>query len=204
MKTFFTSAFCLICTLFWLTNCQQTATDKTATDKTATGGDAASAEGAQFTSEALVRGEYLVNVLGCDDCHTPKTMTPQGPIPDMSRRFIGHPATEVFVLDDEKKSFIKKENVSIFSPGMTAAAGPWGLSYAANITSDVTGIGAWTEAQFIKALREGKTKGLDDTRPILPPMPWPSYRNLSDDDLKAVFAYLQALPPQRNVVPPPM
>jgi len=45
---------------------------------------------------------------------------------------------------------------------------------------------------------------LDDTRPILPPMPWPSYRNLSDDDLKAVFAYLQALPPQRNVVPPPM
>ena len=42
------------------------------------------------------------------------------------------------------------------------------------------------------------------SRPILPPMPWPVYRNMTDDDLKAVFAYLKSLPPIRNQVPDPL
>ncbi|GAB1443700.1 hypothetical protein MASR2M39_25420 [Ignavibacteriales bacterium] len=59
-----------------------------------------------------------------------------------------------------------------------------GASFAANLTSDATGIGTRTEEQFIKALREGN-KGLDNTRPLLPPMPWQSYAKMTDDDLKA-------------------
>jgi hypothetical protein len=153
--------------------------------------------------ESLVqRGEYLTNALGCDDCHTPKNMTPQGPVPDMERRFMGHPTAEAFSLDD-KKELIAAQHISIFSPGMTAAAGPWGASFAANLTPDDTGIGAWSEAQFIKAMREGKSKGLDNTRPLLPPMPWPSYKNLNDEDLKAVFAFLKTVKPIENVVPLP-
>jgi cytochrome c553 len=86
---------------------------------------------------------------------------------------------------------------------LTAAIGPWGISYAANLTPDDTGTGNWTEAQFMKAIREGKSKGLDGARPLLPPMPWEVARNMSDEDLKAVFAYLQSVKPIKNVVPNP-
>jgi len=181
----------LMIVAFGLANCQQQPADKPATTE------------AQTPKEDPVkRGEYLVTVLGCDDCHTPKNMTPQGPAPDMSRRFMGHPAEEPFAADDLKKA-ITERYVAVFSPGMTAAAGPWGVSFAANITSDDTGIGTWTEAQFIKAIREGKSKGMDGTRPILPPMPIPSYRHLSDEDLKAMFAYLKTVNPVKNAVPNP-
>lgn len=193
MKTHFFPAFCLLVAMSWLTNCQQQPAEKPAATETAA---------AATVEDSAKRGEYLVSVLGCDDCHTPKSMTPQGPVPDMSRRFMGHPAGEPFTTDDKKK-MITEQFVAVFSPGMTAAAGPWGVSYAANITSDDTGIGTWTEAQFIKALREGKSKGMDGTRPILPPMPIPSYKNLSDDDLKAVFAYLKKVNPVKNTVPAP-
>ncbi|MBV6439373.1 MAG: diheme cytochrome c-553 [Haliscomenobacteraceae bacterium CHB4] len=191
MKTRLFSAFCLLIAISWLTNCQQQPAEKPAT-----------AEAQASEEDPAKRGEYLVTVLGCDDCHTPKNMGPQGPAPDMSRRFMGHPADELFVADDLKKA-ISERFVAVFSPGMTAAAGPWGVSYAANITSDDTGIGTWTEAQFIKAIREGKSKGMDGTRPILPPMPIPSYRHLTDDDLKAIFAYLKTVNPVKNAVPAP-
>jgi len=115
---------------------------------------------------------------------------------------MGHPSAEAFSLAD-KKELIAAQQVAVFSAGMTAAAGPWGVSFAANLTSDDTGIGVWSEAQFIKAMREGKSKGLDNTRPLLPPMPWPSYKNLNDDDLKAVFAFLKTVKPIENVVPLP-
>lgn len=191
MKTRLFPALCLLFAISWLTNCQQQPAEKPAT-----------AEAQAPKEDPVKRGEYLVSVLGCDDCHTPKNMGPQGPAPDMSRRFMGHPADEPFAADDLKKA-ISERFVAVFSPGMTAAAGPWGVSYAANITSDDTGIGTWTEAQFIKAIREGKSKGMDGTRPILPPMPIPSYRHLTDDDLKAIFAYLKTVNPVKNVVPAP-
>ncbi|MNE65179.1 Fructose dehydrogenase cytochrome subunit precursor [compost metagenome] len=81
--------------------------------------------------------------------------------------------------------------------------GPWGSSYSANITSDATGIGQWSEEQFIKCIRTGKSKGLDNGRPLLPPMPWQSYAQLNDTDLKSIFAYLQTVKPVDNVVPAP-
>ena len=191
MKNNLFPALVLVVAAFGLTNCQQQPAEKTDTADTATAKES-----------PVQRGEYLSNILGCDDCHTPKNMTPQGPVPDMARRFMGHPAEEPFAADDMKKQ-ISERFVAVFSPGMTAAAGPWGVTYAANITPDDTGIGTWTEAQFIKAIREGKSKGMDGTRPILPPMPWPGYAKMTDDDLKALFAYMKTMKPIKNVVPQP-
>lgn len=160
---------------------------------------------AQLDSAALIkRGDYLVTVLVCDDCHTPKKMTPNGPEPDLTRRLSGHPANEVFQSDDLKNKLIKDEQVAVFSAGLTGIAGPWGVSYAANLTPDETGTGNWTEANFFKAIREGKYKGMDGGRSLLPPMPWQQYRNLSDEDLKAIFAYIKSLKPINNMVPKPI
>lgn len=191
MKTPLFFALGLAAVLIALSNCQQ---------QTAEAGNPSAPKAPK--EDPVKRGEYLVSILGCDDCHTPKNMGPRGPEPDMTRRFMGHPANEPFTTDDKKK-MISEQHVAIFSPGMTAAAGPWGVSYAANITPDDTGMGAWTEAQFLKAIREGKNKGMDGTRPILPPMPWPLYRNMTDDDLKAIYAYLKTVKPIKNAVPAP-
>ncbi len=84
---------------------------------------------------------------------------------------------------------------------LSAWVGPWGIYYAANITSDSTGIGNWTEEQFLLYLRKGKYKGLATNRTLLPPMPWPGLSLLSDDELKAIFAYLKSTKPIINVVP---
>jgi hypothetical protein len=82
----------------------------------------------------------------------------------------------------------------------TAFAGPWGISYAINLTPDEnTGIGIWTEDMFVKAIKMGKHMGT--SRTIMPPMPWPAYSNLSEDDLKALYAYLRTLKPVKNRVP---
>jgi len=159
---------------------------------------------AATNAELVKRGEYLAGIMGCDDCHTPKKMTEHGPEPDFSRRFMGHPADEIFTSDELKNKLIKEQQVAVFSPGLTGFAGLWGVSYAANLTPDDTGIGSWTETQFFKAIREGKSKGLDGARPLLPPMPWQQYRRLKDEDLSAIFAYLKSLPPIKNVVPKPL
>lgn len=143
------------------------------------------------------RGAYLVSIMGCNDCHTPKKMGPQGPVFDEERTLSGHPA-EMPVAPYEAGT---AKNWILFNQMLTNYVGPWGISFSANLTPDSTGIGSWTEAQFLKAIREGKYKGLDNSRPLLPPMPWQEYRNATDEDLKAVFAYLKSLKPIRNVVP---
>jgi hypothetical protein len=85
----------------------------------------------------------------------------------------------------------------------TAFAGPWGVSFSANLTPDPdTGLGKWTEDMFIAAIRTGRHEGKG--RPILPPMPYPMFRNLNDEDLASIFAYLQSLKPTRNRVPSPI
>ncbi|MCW5922671.1 MAG: diheme cytochrome c-553 [Saprospiraceae bacterium] len=181
----------LMAAIFWLSNCQQQPSDKPATAQ------------ANLSKEAQVqRGEYLAGFAMCDDCHTPKIMTEHGPQFDMSRRFSGHPAGEPFDTTG-MKDLATTRFVAVFSSGLTAYLGPWGVSYAANLTPDDTGIGNWTEAQFIKAIREGKSKGMDGTRPLLPPMPWEVVRNMTDDDLKSLFAYFKSVKPIQNVVPNP-
>ena len=151
-------------------------------------------------TEKIKRGEYLVNSIGCDDCHSPKKMGPNGPEIIAEKRFSGFNSDKP--LPTVNTSEVKK-GWMLFAPDLTSAVGAWGQSYAANISSDATGIGNWKEEQFIKAIREGKSKGLDGTRPLLPPMPWFVYKNMSDDDLKSIFAYLKTTNPVRNVVPQP-
>jgi hypothetical protein len=145
-------------------------------------------------------GEHLVTIAACNDCHTPKIMTPQGPDFDISRLLSGHPANspDLSVNREEMES----KGLAV-TQDLTAWVGPWGVSYAANLTSDSTGIGGWKESQFIYAIREGKLKGLPQSRPILPPMPWNVYRYMTDDELKAIFAYLKSTKPIKNVVPQP-
>lgn len=153
------------------------------------------------SQETLVqRGQYLVTIMGCNDCHSPKIMTPHGPDIDSAHQFSGHPAS----LPVSKVDAAMLQSWVLFNQSLTAFVGPWGVSFAANITSDETGIGNWTEAQFFKAIREGKYKGMDNTRPLLPPMPWNMYRNASDEDLRAIFAYLKSTPPVENRVPAPI
>ena len=151
--------------------------------------------------ETLVkRGQYLVTIMGCNDCHSPKIMGPHGPEADPALLLSGHPSAMPLPPIDPKAS----EGWVLFNMNATAMVGPWGISYAANLTSDETGIGGWSETQFFKAIREGKYKGLDGNRMILPPMPWPMYAQASDADLKAIFAYLKSTKPVKNVVPGPV
>jgi mono/diheme cytochrome c family protein len=148
-------------------------------------------------AEILARGEYLVNILGCNDCHTPMAMGPEGPAPDMTRMLSGHPEDLKVELPDPMPAM---PWAMVGSATNTAFAGPWGISFAMNLTPDeVTGMGIWTEEMFTKSLREGRHMGI--SRPVMPPMPWPAYGQMKDEDLGAVFAYLKSIPPIRNRVP---
>lgn len=146
-------------------------------------------------------GEYLVTIMGCNDCHSPKKMGPNGPeiIPELM--LSGYPADRPIV---EFKDTLIKTGFAMFYPDLTAAAGPWGISFAANLTPDETGIGSWTEEQFKKAITQGKYKGLDGSRMLLPPMPWVNYKDMTDEDVHAVFTYLQSIAPVDNIAPAPI
>jgi mono/diheme cytochrome c family protein len=147
--------------------------------------------------DPVARGKYLVTYGGCSDCHTPLKFGPNGPEPDLTRFLSGHPG-DVELPPPE----LKPGPWFAVTAGMTAWAGPWGISYAANLTPDVnTGLGIWTEDMFNKAMRTGKH--MSTGRDILPPMPWQNLAALTDADLKAIFAYLRTLPPVRNEVPRP-
>jgi len=146
-------------------------------------------------AEKIARGEYLVKLGGCADCHTPKIMTAQGPVDDKSRAFSGHPADVELPPAD-----LGSGPWGAATAGMTAWAGPWGVSYAANLTSD-RATGLFSEQSFIDAMRSGKKRGIG--RDILPPMPWQPLSEASEDDLKAIYAYLSSLPPVHNSVPEP-
>ncbi len=151
----------------------------------------------------LAWGQHLVTVLGCGDCHTPKKMTAQGPVDDSSLLLSGHPsqAPEPQLMPDQVAKGLAATN------DLTAWIGPWGRSYGANITPDSTGIGTWSKDQFINAIRKAKFKGLDNERPLMPPMPANSFRNLTDAELSAIYTYLKSIKPIHNVVPdyqPPM
>lgn len=152
--------------------------------------------GAADDKSAAERGKYLITVGGCNDCHTPWQMGAKGPEPDMRRALSGHPQ-ELKVA--APKNWPQGVWTWAGTGTMTAFAGPWGVSFAANLTPHRTGLGDWTEEKFIKTLREGKHNG--GSRPILPPMPWQNLAQATDADLKAMFAYLRSIPPIANVVP---
>jgi len=148
--------------------------------------------------DPVARGKYLVTIVGCNDCHTPMTgMGPEGPIFDQTHYLAGHPAGLVMPTPPAAIG------PWIASTNLTAWSGPWGISYAANITPDsLSGIGIWTEEVFIQALRTGRHVGV--ARPILPPMPWAAFRQMTDADMKAIYAYLRTIPAVSNEVPQPV
>ena len=159
---------------------------------------AAAAPAAAPASANVGGGGYLVVVMGCNDCHTPYKMGKNGLEPDMSRMLSGHP--ENLKMPPPPK--LQEPWGMVGAVTNTAWAGPWGISYTSNITPDQnTGIGIWTEDMFIKAMRTGKHMGT--SRTILPPMPWPWYGQMRDEELKAIFAYLKSIPPIHNRVPDP-
>lgn len=150
-------------------------------------------------TEIVQRGKYLVRISGCTDCHTPKKFSPTGMADDMDNYLAGHPAGAQLPPPPD----LSGTPWFAATAGMTAWTGPWGISYAANLTPDQhTGLGFWTEEMFIKALRTGKHMG--EGRQILPPMPWENLVAMSDEDLRAVFAFLKTIPAVRNEVPQPV
>lgn len=189
-KSIFFSSSCIFAALL-LTQCQPNEVKVADASTTQNYGGYASAE---------EWGDHIITVSGCHDCHSPKKMTATGPQIDSTKLLSGHPAQSPDLAIDRKEMETKGFTAT---QDLTAWVGPWGISYSANLTSDSSGIGTWSEGQFIYAIRNGKLKGMENSRPLLPPMPWEMFRHFSDDELKAIFAYLKSTKPIRNVVPGP-
>jgi hypothetical protein len=151
---------------------------------------------AKATDARAERGRYLVSIMACNDCHTPLKMGAAGPEPDMSRFLSGHPET----VATPPPPALDRAWAWAGAGTNTAFAGPWGVSYTANLTPDRnTGLGTWTAEMFVNAIRTGRHMGV--SRPINPPMPWQLYRNATDEDLEAIYAFLRTIPPVVNHVP---
>lgn len=145
------------------------------------------------------RGKYLVTIGLCNDCHTPWKLNEEFKIPeqDWSRMLSGHPAGA-----PDPAGEYKGHDMAVIGPTFTSFRMPFGVVYTANLTPDKqTGLGNWTEEMFIQALRKGTHMG-GSGRVIMPPMPWPFVRQMTDEDLRSVFAYLQSIPAIKNEVPP--
>jgi cytochrome c553 len=144
---------------------------------------------AQAGDSQVERGRYLVAIMGCHDCHSPKI--PGGMKPDPERILSGRPQTT------KLPSALAGEVHA--SEDFTAFTGGWGASVASNLTPDpATGLGVrYTEAKFLQTMRTGKKpEGVG----LAPPMPVDVYANVKDDDLKAIYAYLKTIKPIRNAV----
>ena len=149
--------------------------------------------------DPVARGRTLVAGGACEDCHTPKIFSAAGMALDSTRRLSGHRATDT--LPAMPPGGLGQWG-AFANPDFTAWVGPWGTSFTANLTPHATGLAGWTADMFTKTIRDGKHAGVG--RALLPPMPWPMYAQLSDEDLSAIFAYLQSLPPVDNKVPQPI
>lgn len=156
--------------------------------------------GALANAATIERGAYLVSHMGCNDCHTPWKLGPNGPEMDMARALTGHPQEMVM---PPAPALPAGPWIGVMSATNTAWAGPWGVSFTANLTPDKeTGLGDWTVDQFIATMKTGRHQGKG--RRVLPPMPVQILAALEDQDIRAVFAYLQSLPPVKNRVPQPI
>jgi hypothetical protein len=174
------SLFTMIGTVFLLAGCGRKSTELSPTE----------------------RGKYLVMAGGCGDCHSPKVLTAAGPVPDTTRLLSGYPSS-VKLPEIPRGILGPAQWGAITTNDMTAWVGPWGVSFSYNLTPHpATGIGNWNEALFSQSLRTGKFMGT--SRDMLPPMPWQEMGKMTDDDLKAIFAYLRSLPPIDNAIPEPL
>src|SRR5215471_9728312 len=195
-KTLYSFSVLIICSfMLYIAGCSNQATSEKKEEGTA--------EKKEMSSDDLIkRGNLLMITSGCHDCHSPKKFGPHGEMSlDSSGLLSGHPAGAP--MPPVNLSSLQPGQWLSFSGDLTAWVGPWGMTYTANLTPDSTsGIGAWTEDQFISTIRNGKHLG--NGRPLMPPMPWEFIRQMSDDDLKAIYAFLRSLPPIKNVVHAPL
>jgi cytochrome c553 len=174
-----------------------TAVLSTASLRAAAGGGPQKAQPAQ--KDQIARGEYLVEIKGCHDCHTLMKLGPNGPEQDRTRALSGHPENAPVPADAE----LPQGYLAMIGATFTSFKGPWGTSYTRNLTPDKeTGLGDWTVDEFIATMKTGRERGKG--RPVLPPMPVQNLRALSDSDIRALFAYLQSLPPVKNRTPQPV
>ena len=150
------------------------------------------------SAEMVEYGKYLVTITGCNDCHTPKKMGPKGPELIHELLLSGYQSNRPIASFDKEKAM---RGFAQMNEDMTAAAGPWGISFAANLTPHETGIGSWNLDQFKIALKQGKSKGMENGRMLLPPMPWFNYAEMKDEDVRAIYEYLKSLKPIENTVP---
>jgi hypothetical protein len=164
-------------------------------------GAGGTAPGAKTGNAAqIARGKYLVDIMGCHDCHTPMKMGPKGPEWDMTRALSGHPEEAVM---PPAPALPPGPWVATISGTFTAFSGPFGTSFTRNLTPDKeTGLGDWTVEEFIATMQTGRERGKG--RPVLPPMPVQNLRALSDSDIRALFAYLQSIPAIKNRTPQPI
>lgn len=154
---------------------------------------------AMENDEMVAKGRYLVTGGLCNDCHSPKIFDDKGMHIDTMKTLSGSPAG--MTMPPFQSSALTPGNWIMMSPDITSFIGPWGISYAANLTPDsATGIGTWSKEMFMNAIRNGKHQGVATGRPIMPPMPWEEVRKLRDEDLECIFAYLKSLPPINNKV----
>ena len=154
----------------------------------------------QSQSDRVQRGKYLVDTVGaCGHCHTPRA----GADYNMNMYLAGHPANATY--PRYNFSMMQQGIFILTSTQMTAFSGPFGTSFASNLTPDnETGLGEWTEEMFTQAMRTGLHQGVAGNRKIFPPMPTKHYAQMNDEDLKAIWAYLRTIKPIRNEVSPPL
>ena len=151
-------------------------------------------------SNMAQRGKYLVETVGaCGHCHTPRA----GAEYNMDMYLAGHPSNAPH--PRYNFSMMQQGIFILTSPQMSAFSGPFGTSFASNLTPDKeTGLGEWTEKMFIDAMRTGHHQGDMNNRKIFPPMPTKHYAEMNDADLKAIWAYLRTIKPVKNEVSPPL
>ena len=147
---------------------------------------AQSAAPAAPTQSPVERGKYLTTVGGCNDCHTPKKFGPNGPEPDMTKELSGHPAGDKFERPTTAM-IMKNKWGTITNAHLTAWNGPWGTSFAMNLTSDkTTGIGSWTQEMFISAIRSVNSSTDNSDRSC--PISWVTFfRRLSSSSMAMRF-----------------
>jgi len=173
-------------------------------NKSAPGQASAPAPAVSYTAAQVTRGVELVNEWKCNFCHTPELKGPDGkPMPNPERLLSGHPQDEkipniadMVITSDAFMEFLDNLDNTVWASNDT-------LVFAANLTPDVeTGIGAWTDVQFVATIRQGQHMGLG--KRLLYPMPWQELAELPDADLVSIYAYLRTIDPVSNKVPPPV
>ena len=172
-----------------------TAVLSTASLGAATGGGADKTQDKKTAQ--IARGEYLVEIMGCHDCHTPMKLGPNGPEQDRSRALSGHPEDAPVPPDAD----LPQGYLAMIGASFTSFKGPWGTSFTRNLTPDKdTGLGDWSQADIVKALQTGERP---DGRILAPIMPWKSFAGMTKEDVNAIAIYLKSLPPVKNKVPGP-